>query len=141
MHAICARDIVFGLAREVNSKKNPCRKYLPCTSKGYVLNQYETDMHETSNKTVYGYVNDNFKKYVKKWQIFEINFRLFLYPITADVLVYEEYLLFDFNAIVSSVGGSLGLFVGFSFLQCAMSIFGLTEKTCQKCKGDISSGN
>ena len=66
MHAICARDIVFGLAREVNSKKNPCRKYLPCTSKGYVLNQYETDMHVTSNKTVYGYVNDNFKKYVKK---------------------------------------------------------------------------
>ena len=54
MHAICARDIVFGLAREVNSKKNPCRKYLPCTSKGYVLNQYETDMHVTSNKTVYG---------------------------------------------------------------------------------------
>ena len=70
-----------------------------------------------------------------------MSFRLFLYPITADVLVYEEYLLFDFNAIVSSVGGSLGLFIGFSFLQCAMSTFGLIEKTCQKCKGDISSGN
>ena len=74
------------------------------------------------------------------YQSFDINSRLFLYPITADVLVYEEYLLFDFNAIVSSVGGSLGLFIGFSFLQCVMSIFGLTEKTCQKCKGDISSG-
>ena len=70
-----------------------------------------------------------------------MSFRLFLYPITADVLVYEEYLLFDFNAIVSSVGGSLGLFIGFSFLQCAMSTFGLTEKTCKMCKGDISSGN
>ncbi len=35
----------------------------------------------------------------------------------------EEYQLFDFNAIVASVGGSLGLFLGFSFLDCIWSLY------------------
>jgi hypothetical protein len=38
------------------------------------------------------------------------------YP-TIDVSVIEETLLFDFTAIVAAVGGSLGLFIGFSFLD------------------------
>jgi len=32
-------------------------------------------------------------------------------------LVIDEVLLFDFASIVSSVGGSLGLFIGFSFMD------------------------
>lgn len=35
-----------------------------------------------------------------------------------DVFVWEEYLVYDLNAIVSGVGGSMGLFLGFSFLGC-----------------------
>ena len=31
--------------------------------------------------------------------------------------VYEEYKVYDFNGILGSVGGSLGLFIGFSFLD------------------------
>ncbi len=38
------------------------------------------------------------------------------------MVVQEEYLLFDDNSIVASVGGSMGLFVSFSFLQCLFSI-------------------
>lgn len=34
----------------------------------------------------------------------------------------EEYVLFDWEAILSSVGGSLGLFLGFSFFDFAMII-------------------
>ena len=30
----------------------------------------------------------------------------------------EEYLIFDFSSILVAVGGSLGLFLGFSFFQC-----------------------
>ena len=29
--------------------------------------------------------------------------------------------LFDFNAIVAAVGGSMGLFLGFSFLECGLA--------------------
>ena len=36
---------------------------------------------------------------------------------TTDVTIIEEVLLFDFSAILSAVGGSLGLFIGFSFLD------------------------
>ena len=36
---------------------------------------------------------------------------------STDITVIEEVLLFDFAAIVAAVGGSLGLFIGFSFLD------------------------
>ena len=34
-----------------------------------------------------------------------------------EVEMHDEILIFDFNAIVASVGGSLGLFLGFSFFD------------------------
>ena len=34
-----------------------------------------------------------------------------------NVAISSEYVLYDFNAIVTSVGGSLGLFLGFSCWQ------------------------
>ena len=42
-----------------------------------------------------------------------------LYYNTMDVLMVEEVLLFDFNTIVAAIGGSMGLFLGFSCLQLA----------------------
>jgi len=36
---------------------------------------------------------------------------------TTDISLIEEILLFDFSSIVAGVGGSLGLFIGFSFLD------------------------
>lgn len=43
----------------------------------------------------------------------------------------EEYLLFDGNAIVSAVGGSLGLFLGFS---CLSTLLLLWQKATAFCK-------
>ena len=40
---------------------------------------------------------------------------LFFYP-TTDIRVESVEILVDFNSFISSVGGSLGLFLGFSFL-------------------------
>ena len=34
----------------------------------------------------------------------------------------EEYLVFDFTSILVAIGGSLGLFLGFSFFQCATGL-------------------
>ena len=39
-----------------------------------------------------------------------------------EITVYEEYVVYDFNGIVGTVGGSLGLFVGFSFLDIILLI-------------------
>ena len=36
---------------------------------------------------------------------------------TPIVVVYEKYVVYDFGGIVGMVGGSLGLFIGFSFMD------------------------
>ena len=54
---------------------------------------------------------------------------------TSEIVVEEEYMVYDFNGIVGTVGGSLGLFVGFSFLQCMLYILGsLHNKSKKWCK-------
>ena len=40
---------------------------------------------------------------------------------TRSVEIVSESILYDFNSIVSAVGGALGLFLGFSFYTCIMS--------------------
>ena len=49
---------------------------------------------------------------------------------TSNVLVNEEYLLYDLNNIISAVGGSMGLFLSFSFLKCFMCALGSLENKC-----------
>ena len=41
---------------------------------------------------------------------------------STDIQVREDVILVNFNGLVSSVGGSLGLFLGFSFYQFLISI-------------------
>ena len=36
---------------------------------------------------------------------------------TPNIMVYEKYAVYDFSGIVGTVGGSLGLFIGFSFMD------------------------
>ena len=40
-----------------------------------------------------------------------------VYLTTPNILVYENYAVYDFSGIVGTVGGSLGLFIGFSFMD------------------------
>ena len=42
----------------------------------------------------------------------------------------EEYKVYDFNGILGTVGGSLGLFVGFSFLDCMLFTLRNIKKSC-----------
>ncbi len=52
-----------------------------------------------------------------------------------EVEVQEEVLIFDFNAILSAVGGSLGLFIGFSFLDFLSYIFEFIMVRCLPSNG------
>ena len=35
---------------------------------------------------------------------------------------FEEYLLYDFGGMIGSIGGTLGLFIGFSFYDVILKI-------------------
>ncbi len=59
---------------------------------------------------------------------------IYFYWENLDVLVEEEYLLMDFNAIVSAVGGSLGLFLGFSCLDFLLKMLSRVEIVLYKQK-------
>ncbi len=55
---------------------------------------------------------------------------LYFYWDNLDVLVEEEYLLMDLNAIVAAIGGSLGLFLGFSCLDFLLMLLSKIDLLC-----------
>ena len=48
------------------------------------------------------------------------------------ITIYEEYLIYDFNGMLGSIGGTLGMFVGFSF----SSIIELSINLLKNCKSE-----
>ena len=54
---------------------------------------------------------------------------MFSYPIN-QVDIYEEYVILDTAGIVASVGGGLGLFLGFSCLSTARTFLNYMHKKC-----------
>ena len=42
--------------------------------------------------------------------------------------IIQEYLVYDWKGMITSVGGSLGLFLGFSFLDFSFHIINALEK-------------
>ena len=71
-----------------------CRR--PCTTVSYLTSNFE-------------FPYDNFP---------DLNVSsLFIGIETTNIEIHEEYLLFDAGNIFTAIGGSLGLFLGFSFLD------------------------
>ena len=57
---------------------------------------------------------------------------IWLYYSTTDVTVWEDYHLFDLNDILSALGGSLGLFVGFSCLDVGRDLVNYFRRFMKK---------
>ena len=76
---------------------------------------------EYTGKRTFMLETDNNTKYEKTWYyIFS----------SKEVQVQEEYLLYDITGFVGSIGGTLGLFVGFSFLDSVMRIANYFSNSC-----------
>ena len=45
-----------------------------------------------------------------------------------ETIVFEEYLIYDFVSIIGSIGGTLGLFIGFSFSKLVSIILYQIQK-------------
>ena len=50
------------------------------------------------------------------------------FQIPEVITIYEEYLIYDFNGMLGSIGGTLGLFVGFSFSSVIELFINLLKK-------------
>ena len=57
---------------------------------------------------------------------FAASFR-FAAPFT--MISYEEYLIYDFNGLVGSVGGTLGIFIGFNFYETIARMIDILKNT------------
>ena len=60
----------------------------------------------------------------------EIAFRF----LSNKIINYEEYLIYDFVGMVGSIGGSLGMFLGFSFLDYMFSFIDFIQEKVGYCK-------
>ena len=56
----------------------------------------------------------------------------FVFPQPPRVTVKEEYIVYDAVAFVSSIGGTMGLCIGFSFYNSISVIMGLVEMGIRK---------
>ena len=57
--------------------------------------------------------------YISLYPMQNSTFVITYYLEDSTIAVVSEYYLYDFSAIVSAVGGSMGLFLGFSFYSTA----------------------
>ena len=87
-----SRELKYAMSKAINDKK--CKRH--CTSAHLNIKDVEIMINKADN--------DNISELNFQWE-------------DDNVIIEEEYLLMDLNAIVSAVGGSLGLFLGFSCLQ------------------------
>ena len=65
-------------------------------------------------------------------QDFSDTFTLFVYYDTADVKKFQEHLVFDEMALLSAIGGTLGLLLGYSVLSIITSFINQFQKFLQK---------
>ena len=57
-----------------------------------------------------------------------------IYYKNMDVDISEEVLLYDFSAIVAAVGGSMGLFLGFSCYSLVLEFYTYCSERLTNCK-------
>ncbi len=65
----------------------------------------------------------------------------FLYYKTTTYKVFEEYLLYDTNTIIAAIGGSLGLFLGFSCFHLVKSSLDSSKKWRKKLRKKKNNNN
>ena len=92
-----------------------------CKAETYAISVSKRNINPFSsvNYTLLDWYTVTYYRYIPKFQkgsVWKIYIISFYQSFTQDVLMEME--IYDFNAVVASVGGSLGLFLGFSCYEC-----------------------
>ena len=64
---------------------------------------------------------------------------IFMYYSTTDIKVSTTSKLISLSSFISSIGGNLGLFVGFSFLSTFFFFYNFLERAFQTQKSELNS--
>ena len=105
----------------------PCNKieYSGIESDYFLIEGAKELSFENENGDQYVYIPPNFND--KATVIFTYKFDT---PETTDV--FSEYIIVDTMTMIGSIGGTLGLYVGFSFFDFAMQILGWIQMLAVK---------
>ena len=104
--------IDFNLDQCTTKEEYDCMKGLLITNENIMAKMCPKPCKEISFKTVSKSLPHDITNYAI----------VIMHYMSNDYVLLEEYLVFDFTAILVALGGSLGLFLGFSCLQCFNSI-------------------
>ena len=58
-----------------------------------------------------------------------------------EMEVFEEYLIYEITGVIGSIGGTLGLFVGFSFLDLSTKLINILKKKLLNVNSQSSNSN
>ena len=91
----------------------------------------------------YNFVNTNLKD-LSYYTFPKDQIAFCLWAVSQNTLVEEEVLVYSFESLVAELGGSLGLFLGFSFMTIwdgfkSLVIWRVNLKTSQECKSALPS--
>ena len=79
-------------------------------SKACTTFQYTGEMHSQFT----GFTNNSRDVYIGYWFNYE-----------DEVEVFEEYLIYEITSVIGSIGGTLGLFIGFSFFDVSAKLINI----------------
>ena len=82
-------------------------------SKACATFQYTGEM----NSQFTGFTNNSREVYIGYWFNYE-----------DEVDMFEEYLIYEITGVIGSIGGTLGLFIGFSFLDISKKLINIFRK-------------
>ena len=91
----------------------------------------------------YNFVNTNLKD-LSYYTFPKDQIAFCLWAVSQNTLIEEEVLVYSFESLVAELGGSLGLFLGFSFMTIwdgfkSFVIWTVNLKTSQECKSALPS--
>ena len=75
--------------------------------------------------THYEYFGKTTRLYDSQTNLTSVQFNYFLQ--SSELITSQEYYVYDFVGMIGYVGGSLGLFLGFSFLDCLLNLLKAIE--------------
>ena len=119
------KHICLPIPKYLINLKNVYVILVPCYTSTYKMQTLQFD----TSSIITQYMNDAYKTMINVTRPNNTEtYSALISFLKTDVDVSEEIQLHNVSSFISSVGGNLGLFIGFSFLSVLLKLFEFTRK-------------